>query len=84
MASVPLFPRAHLSKCSSFSGALTQTSKTLAHFLKTAGMQYFSFLVFSPHEKRELFPEKLGWWFLYLNLNHCAWPGSLPAGASGL
>lgn len=59
MASVPLFPRAHLSKCSSFSGALTQTSKTLAHFLKTAGMQYFSFPVFSPHEKLELFPEKL-------------------------
>lgn len=43
MALVLLFLRTHLSKCSSFSGALTQTSKTLAHFLKTAGFQFPGF-----------------------------------------
>lgn len=40
---ISTFPKTHLSKCSSFSGALTQTSKTLAHFLETAAFQFPGF-----------------------------------------
>lgn len=41
----------HLSKCSSFSGALTQTSEILAYFLKTAGTQLFLLPSFQPTRK---------------------------------
>lgn len=71
----------HLSKCSSFRGALTQTPEALAYFLKAeAGMQYFSFPVLGPHEKWELFLEielPLGADGSYLVLKHCGEAGSL-------
>lgn len=79
MAPVWLFLRKSTCRSAVASEELWQkTPEALAHFLKAAaGMQHFGFLFLCPHEKWELFPEKLGLWFFYLILKHCGQAGSL-------